>query len=201
MKEKIILLAGQKFGKTGFYKTTIDEIASEMKISKKTIYKHFTSKDALIKAVIDDIRYPIAESIGKIVDGSENVVIKLYKISDVLSSQIPKISLMFLEELRINMPDLWNEIYEFRKTTIQKNFSRLIEQGKNEELIVDKPSAIILTIVISSIQAVVNPEFILNNNLSIRSAVTHTLDVVFSGILTKTGRKIFKEFKSGNQNE
>jgi AcrR family transcriptional regulator len=40
----------------GFHKTTMDEIAKELRISKKTIYKHFSSKDELVRAVFVRIR-------------------------------------------------------------------------------------------------------------------------------------------------
>ena len=200
-KNKIIAYAEEKFSTLGFFKTTMDELAKEMRISKKTIYKHFSSKNILVKAVLDTVRFSISSLITKIVEGDDNAVVKLYKISELLSRRISKISAAWLNDLRIHAPELWNEIEQFRKMMIQKNLTLIVEQGKREGLIVDKPTVIILTIILSSVQAVVNPEFVINNNLSMREAAKVTLDVVFSGILTKKGRKIFKEFKSGNQNE
>ncbi len=40
-KEKIIEFAAQKFMDGGFYKTTMDDLAAKLRISKKTIYKNF----------------------------------------------------------------------------------------------------------------------------------------------------------------
>lgn len=200
-KEKILYFAGQKFEQSGFYKTTMDEIAKELKISKKTIYKHFPKKEDLVRGVIDTLRFSIETNIREIVERQDNAVIKLYKISSLIAGRVSKISDVWLNDLRFHGRELWIEMDNFRKGVIQKNLELIVNQGKKEGLIVDKPNVIILTIIISSIQAVVNPEFILNNNISIKNAVLHTLDVVFSGILTKQGRKIFKEFKSGKQNE
>lgn len=200
-KEKILYFAGQKFEQSGFYKTTMDEIAKELKISKKTIYKHFPKKEDLVRGVIDTLRFSIETNIREIVERQDNAVIKLYKISSLIAGRVSKISDVWLNDLRFHGRELWIEMDNFRKGVIQKNLELIVNQGKKEGLIVDKPNVIILTIIISSIQAVVNPEFILNNNISIKNAVLYTLDVVFSGILTKQGRKIFKEFKSGKQNE
>jgi len=200
-KEKILYFAGQKFEQSGFYKTTMDEIAKELKISKKTIYKHFPKKEDLVRGVIDTLRFSIEANIREIVERQDNAVIKLYKISSLIAGRVSKISDVWLNDLRFHGRELWIEMDNFRKVVIQKNLELIVNQGKKEGLIVDKPNVIILTIIISSIQAVVNPEFILNNNISIKNAVLYTLDVVFSGILTKQGRKIFKEFKSGKQNE
>ena len=200
-KNRIITFAEEKFSRFGFFKTTMDELAREMRISKKTIYKHFSTKNVLVKAVIDAVRYSIASRILKIVESEDNAVVKLYNISDLLAKRVSKISAAWLNDLRIHNPHLWNELEEFRKAMIQKNFTQIVDQGKSEGLIVDKPTVVILTIIISSVQAVVNPEFIINNNLSMQQAIKLTLDIVFSGILTKKGRKIFKEFRSGNKDE
>ncbi|MBK7254925.1 MAG: helix-turn-helix transcriptional regulator, partial [Ignavibacteria bacterium] len=47
-KEKILNYSRNKFHREGFYKTSMDEISSELHISKKTIYKYFSSKEKLL---------------------------------------------------------------------------------------------------------------------------------------------------------
>ena len=49
MKEKIIQKATEMFLKLGFKSVTMDDIACEMCISKKTIYKYFQNKETLIE--------------------------------------------------------------------------------------------------------------------------------------------------------
>jgi hypothetical protein len=44
---------------------------------------------------------------------------------------------------------------------------------------------------VSSVRAIVNPEFILNNNFSISEAALYVFKVVIGGIVTEKGRKIF----------
>ncbi len=52
MKDKIINKAKEMFLKLGFKSITMDDIACEMCISKKTIYKYFSNKDTLIEESI-----------------------------------------------------------------------------------------------------------------------------------------------------
>lgn len=200
MKEldKIIHFAGERFQKNGFYKTTMDQLAKEMKISKKTIYKYFPSKEDLVGAVIDRLKSSIESNIRRIVESESNSVEKLYEISNLIANRVSQISDIWLEDLRVHGTHIWIEMNNFRKAVIQNNLELIVNQGKKEELIANKPNIIIMTILISSVQAVVNPEFVIHNNLSMKNAVLNTLDIVFNGILTKKGRKIFKEFKSGN---
>jgi TetR/AcrR family transcriptional regulator, biofilm operon repressor len=49
MKDKITSKATELFLKLGFKSVTMDDIAGEMCISKKTIYKYFCNKELLIQ--------------------------------------------------------------------------------------------------------------------------------------------------------
>ena len=200
-KERILNFAEKKFSQNGFYKTTMDELAREMKISKKTIYKHYTSKDELLNAVIDFITESIKRKVTKLVSKKTNSAEKLYLMSVFVTKRINQISEKWLDDLRIYRPELWTKIEQFREKTIISNIDKVITQGKAEKLIVDKPNKIILMIIISSVQAILNPNFILNNNFSVNEAAKTTLEIVFTGILTKQGRKLFKNFKSGLKDE
>jgi AcrR family transcriptional regulator len=52
-KEKIIEVADKLFGKFGFYKTSMDEIAKIARKAKGSLYYHFASKEELFKEVLD----------------------------------------------------------------------------------------------------------------------------------------------------
>ena len=53
-RKKILEHSRRKFHAEGFYKISMDEIAGDLRISKKTIYKHFPSKEELLKAICND---------------------------------------------------------------------------------------------------------------------------------------------------
>ena len=194
---KILEFCETLFMQHGFQRTTMDDIAKELRMSKKTIYKHFKTKTDLVRAVFIRIRNDLASQIETIVNGENNIMAKLYQISGIFSMRVAAISSNWLNDLRLFAPDIWREVEEFRLKVMQKNLILLIKQGKAEGFIEDYPDPIILGVIISSVQGIVTPEFVLNNNLSFQKAGTLTLDLVFNGILTKKGRKIFKQYKSG----
>ena len=136
--------------------------------------------------------------IESIVNGNGDAVVKLYKISQIFSTRIASISNSWLNDLQYYVPDVWQEVEDFRKKMMLKNLSMLVEQGKSEKLVIDLPSTIIMGVLISAVQGVVNPEFILHNNVSLTQAGEMTLEIIFSGILTKKGRKLFKQYKSSS---
>ena len=51
-RHKIILAAGQIFSRYGFRKTTMDEIAKQLKMGKSSIYYYFKSKEEIFQAVV-----------------------------------------------------------------------------------------------------------------------------------------------------
>jgi AcrR family transcriptional regulator len=199
-KSKIIQFAEIKFLKHGFYKSTMDEIAVELRISKKTIYKYFESKDILIEAVLEAVMITYRQKIQEIVQSDLNAAEKLFLLSDVISKRINEVGKKWLDDIRTHKPELWVKLEKFRKENILKNLDLIINQGKKDDLIINQPNSILLAIILNSVQGVINPEFLLNNNFSYKRASKITLSIVFNGILTKKGRKLFRNFIAGYKN-
>jgi len=194
-KEQIVQNSATLFLKNGFYKTTMDDVARKLKISKKTIYKYFAAKDDLLNAIIEDTMTHVRDNINKIISNKDQSVMKLISLSDFLVGFSLKISETWINDLKVHNPRRWETIEYFRKETILHAFNKIINQGKKENLIIDKPNIIIVTIILSAIQGIINPEFLLNNNFSVKEAFIQTFDILISGILTKKGRKAYKQFK------
>ncbi len=200
-KEKIISFCTRKFLAEGFIKITMDEIASEMKMSKKTIYKNFNSKDEIVAQVIESFTLAVGEKIDEIVSGNFDSLTKVLKIGEVILETVLRTSDKWMSDLNSADRKFWQQVEDFRTKTILKNFNIIITQGKKEGLIIDEPTILLITILISAIRSTVNPEFIVNNNLSAQEAGRKTLNILIMGILTKKGRKVFKKYISGKQNE
>ncbi len=197
-KKKIILtVAEDQFTKYGFKKTNVDEIAKRLRISKKTIYKFFPTKKSLLSEIVNGIKEQISVQIAEILSSNKNAVEKFYSFGQLIGNRLRKITPEWLEDLKTFSPELWANIEQFRRENIQKNMNTLLNQGKEEGLIIDKPNVIILSILLSSVEGVMNPEFIINNNLSFQTALNLTLEILIAGILTKKGRRVFKQTKKG----
>ncbi|SHG91959.1 TetR/AcrR family transcriptional regulator [Winogradskyella jejuensis] len=80
MREKIIHKASELFLTLGFKSVTMDDIATEMGISKKTIYVHFSNKTKLVEAVTFTLFENICDGIDCICDTSSNPINELYDI-------------------------------------------------------------------------------------------------------------------------
>ena len=80
MKEKIIQKCGELFINLGFKSVTMDDIANEMGISKKTIYSHFKNKAELVKETTFSIVEKINYGINCICELDKDPIEELYEI-------------------------------------------------------------------------------------------------------------------------
>ena len=192
-QKKIIEKTEEKFFRDGFYKTTMDEVASELKMSKKTIYKFFPSKDDLITAIAKHFMEGLKSKILPALNSDKNAIEKLAELNNILAKVSTKISPKRMDEIRNHFPKLWNEIDSFRTKMMFANITKVIDQGKAEGLFIDYPTPIIMNTLVSAVRSTVNPEFILNNNFSISEAALYTFKVVIGGIVTEKGRKVFNK--------
>lgn len=192
-QNKIVELTEEKFFRDGFYKTTMDEVAAELKMSKKTIYKFFPSKDELVTAIARHFMEGLKSKILPALNSDKNAIEKLAELNHILAKVSTKISTKRMDEIKRHLPKLWDEIDAFRTKMMFLNITKVIDQGKAEGLFIDYPTPIIMNTLVSSVRAIVNPEFILNNNFSISEAALYAFKVVIGGIVTEKGRKIFNK--------
>jgi AcrR family transcriptional regulator len=190
-KERILIYAEEKFLKEGFYKTSMDEIASGMGISKKTIYKFFESKDDLLNSIVVAFTQRTKNEIESILGKDLHAVEKIVLIAQTLKKLGVRLSDKWLSDIRVHRPEVWKKIEEFRTQMIMKNITIVFEQGINEGYIIDVPPVIMVTLFTGSVRAIINPEFIMSNNFSASQAVEHTFKILLNGILTPEGRAAY----------
>lgn len=192
-KEKILETIQEKFFREGFYKTTMDELAAELRMSKKTIYKYFPSKNDLVNAIALRFTKQMKNKILPILESDKNAVEKLTGLITLLSNTAGKIGDRMFGELKNHFPSVWQKVDSFRTEMMYGNITKVIDQGKHEGLFIDYPTPIVMNILINSIRSTVNPEFIINNNFSMVVAAQTTFKIILGGILTEKGKEIFNQ--------
>ena len=169
----------------------MENIATELHISKKTIYKYFPSKEDLVKAVAKNFISGVKDKIVPALNSDKNAIEKLEELMSILAKVSDRISPKMLDEIRRHLPSLWDEIDKFRTEMMFGNITKVIDQGKVEGLFLDYPTPIVMNMLVAGVRSVVNPEFILHNNFSIIGAARMAFKIMIGGILTSKGKKIF----------
>lgn len=181
MKNRILESVKKFIDLYGIKRFTIEDISKDLKISKKTIYKHFESKDQLIseylRISIEDMEKLTLEAVEK-----EDTFIK--KIHKALyyyhKNEIP---IRILEGIQRFYPNEWKYIEKKRKFKIElvQNLIKAgIESGEIRKDIHPEIVSIMLDKVTSSF---LDYEFLKENNFSISQATDEFEKILFFGIL------------------
>ncbi len=191
-KERILNYITQKFHREGFYKTSMDEIAIGLRVSKKTLYKYFPSKDELLEIICRRTQDDFSSSINQIAAGEGDVISKMMRIINLYSEFIINISERWMSDLRIHSPHIISNIEMKRTGKAKEILIKLLEQGKKEKLIENFPPEIVVNTFFTSVFSLLHTDFVINSKFSLRDASKHTFDLLFNGLLTDKGKQKYK---------
>jgi TetR/AcrR family transcriptional regulator, biofilm operon repressor len=134
MKEKIIAKAKEMFLRLGFKSITMDDIACEMCISKKTIYKYFSNKDILIEESIKLAHIEINETIDKIVAQDLNAIEENFEIKRMFKEMFKSSETSPIYQLKKHYPEIYNKVLGLQIEVCIKCFKDNILKGMKEGL-------------------------------------------------------------------
>ncbi|MBE2216781.1 MAG: TetR/AcrR family transcriptional regulator [Ignavibacteria bacterium] len=194
-KEKILYFTHAKFITEGFYKTTMDEIARDLQMSKKTIYKHFDSKEVLLENVCSMRMKLMEEFLDEVAESDDDAITKFLKIIHKQKSMSMNCSPVWFRDLEVHAPHLSKEFAKVRQDKVTKIMSKLLEQGKKEKVVEHVPVDIIITALNGAIEAVTHADFVLNSKYSFHEAMRITAEIFFNGFLTELGKEKFSNTK------
>ena len=133
MKEKILQKASDLFLNLGFKSVTMDDIASEMGISKKTIYSHFSTKLKLVQASTFYVLDKINTGICDICSGELNPIEEVFTIKSLVMDQLKDEKSSPHYQLQKYYPRIFKLLkdkqFESVNECVKHNLERGIDQG------------------------------------------------------------------------
>lgn len=186
VRNRILEQAQERFFAYGFMKVSMDEIASVLGVSKKTIYNHFPSKNKLIEATIKEHIVLAISRYKQIVNSPLNYIDKLYKIFCLIGATFMKMSKPYREDISAQRPDIWKRLEDIRSRTVFASFKTFIQEGiKNGIVRSEIYPEVLLIAYISALQGVDNAQELFNNKITINDAVESITRIYLDGILTE----------------
>jgi AcrR family transcriptional regulator len=193
-KDRIIEKGRDKFLSMGFSKVTMDEIADELGISKKTLYKHFASKEVLLEGVIQRQMLHIGSQMQLIVGSGLDFIEKLHGLLTLVGGMLTQISRNFQQDLMRVKPELWKRIDQFRREKILPNFVQLLEQGAQQGMLrPDINKDIIILMFMNSVPNILTPEILSHYSFSMADAFRNIMKFFFEGVLTEEARTLYHQ--------
>jgi len=192
IRERIIAAASERFMEEGFSNVPVGEIAAGLGISKKTFYKHFRSKDEILRLVIDRLLDGIRSQFRSIVEMDTSFPEKLDALMTFLGEKLSRLSRPMMRDLQRHSPRMWDRVQEFRRERISNDFRGLLHRGVAEGFVrSDVDIDLFLLVFIGAVEAVVNPAVLAEQPLSVREIIRSIMTVLIRGILTGSAAEEF----------
>lgn len=199
MKEKIIKQATELFLSVGFKSITMDELAHEMGISKKTIYSHFSTKNELVDECVLDIFKTISSGIDCICSTGKNPIEELYEVKKFILEHLRDEKSSPLQQLHRYYPETYLKVkkqqFNFMKSCVLENITKGMSLGVyRDNLDIEFISRIYFTGMIGIKDQSVFPA----EDFPVHELHEKYLEYHLRGIVTPRGRKILNALIQSN---
>ena len=134
MREKIVIKAKEMFLKLGFKSITMDDIAFEMGISKKTIYKYFSNKELLIEESTQMVHEEVRETIESTVANNHNAIEENFEIRRMFKEMFKYSETSPVYQLKKHYPEVYQRVVGYQIEICQGCFRDNILKGISEGL-------------------------------------------------------------------
>ena len=200
MKEKIRDTASQLFLEHGFKSITMDDIANEIGISKKTIYGEYSNKTSLVEDCVMNTFCELSDGIDLIIAMDKNAIEELYEIKKYVMSHLngekssPQFQLMkYYPKIHKNL-----KLMQFDK--MHKCVLCNIQRGLEQELFRDNiDPEFIARIYYTGMNSIKDQTIFPLEQFPISKLMDSFLEYHIRGIVTPKGKIILNKIINSNQ--
>lgn len=192
-QEYIVDKAQSLFYRYGIRSITMDFIASELGMSKRTLYENFESKDALIVACLEKGRKAQEKDMCEIFNSKANIIEKLLRCYNRILYYISQTSRSFQLDIE-QMHSKASEEAELHKEKQYEYICNLLAKGVEEGLVKDDIDLGIATALHNGqMEWFRKSQHSITKNMVLSDVLATAAKIFLYGIVTENGRKVLDE--------
>jgi AcrR family transcriptional regulator len=188
--QRIVTAARRHFFTHGFRSVTMDDLADELGMSKKTLYVFFPSKSALLRAVLLDKFQSVEADLGRITSESPTDALgSLQRLLACMQWHTQEIQPPFVRDIRRETPEMFKLVENRRRELIQRHFGKFFSAGRRAGIIrKDIPTKVIIEILLGATEAIMNPQKMSELGLTPQTGYAAIISTILEGVITGHGR-------------
>ncbi|HEY9167101.1 MAG TPA: TetR/AcrR family transcriptional regulator [Candidatus Kryptonia bacterium] len=188
-RERILAGAEGMFLEHGYAKVTMEEIASSLGISKKTLYKFFPNKEKLVRDLISDRQCEFMNHIDGIWRRDDLDFIGKFRITlDYFGERSSRVNRF--HDLQKLVPDVWKDIHSFKKEKGLEKIKQVLNDGFETGILrKDINRDVIVLLYTNAVESIITPDVLAELPFSGPQVFEAISKIIFEGILTEDGRK------------
>lgn len=168
---------------------TMDGLAFALGMSKKTIYAHFPSKDAIVSAIIAATGATVRRRVMDVLGSAEAYPVKLEAVFSIIGSYFGTMTPAFVRDTERHAPQIFREIDAVKEQNIPLVFGRVLAMGVADGMVRDDIDVTFLTEYwLQVVKGIHDPALLARTGTTPQEAFEKALDLFFCGLLTPEGR-------------
>jgi AcrR family transcriptional regulator len=195
LKDRIKQKADELYRRYGIKSVTMDEIATQMGVSKKTIYQCFSDKNELVDAVVEEMleynKICCKNSRMQARNAVQEVYLGMESLQEMLSNMNPSI----LYDIERGHPQTFKKFIEYKYNFLFDLMKKNIERGKKEGLYRPEINAEFISKVrIETIMLAFNQDIFPKNQYSLLYIQKELLNYFLFAVATPKGYKLITKY-------
>ena len=196
-RERILLKAHELFNRYGIRSVSMDDIAAQLGMSKKTLYQYCTDKDELVTAVFSQVMELNKTQCTQNREVAENAIHEVFKAFDMVQEMFSNMNPSVLFDMEKYHPICFKKYMDFKNGFMYHMISTNIQRGIKEELYREDIDVDVLARYrIHSIMLGFNNEVFPNNRSNVVHIEFQLLEHFLHGLATLKGEKLILKYKS-----
>ena len=191
IRQRIVGAARAHFFNHGFRSVTMDDLAAELGVSKKTLYAHFPGKFDLLEAVLTDKLAGVEATLREVTRAHpDDFPATLRELLAGTQRELDEIKPPFVRDMRQKAPDVFKLVERRRAALIQRYMGKFFVDGQRLGMVrKDVPAKLIIEILLAMVQSIMNPPKMEELEMTPKEGYAGILKIVLEGALTPKGRK------------
>ncbi|WP_461090795.1 TetR/AcrR family transcriptional regulator [Spirosoma gilvum] len=195
MKQRILAEAERLFWRYGIRSVTMEDIAKQLGISKKTIYQHFTDKEQILSQVIQDKFGRDHSEIACLAIEAENPVAEIMNVLAMIQKNADKVSPNLLIDMKRHYPQAFALFKQYKEgevlRSILENIQKGIEQGLYRS---DLNPGILARLRVEQIELAFNNDIFPTDQYTMQQIQYELMHHFVRGMLTEKGFTIYNQY-------
>ena len=197
VKERILVKAHELFNRYGIRSVSMDDIAAQLGMSKKTLYQYYADKEELVSGVFLQIIEGNKSRCLSDKKLADNAVHEVFLAFDMVQEMFSKMNPVVIFDLQKYHPAVYSKVHEHKHGFLYQMIRMNLERGMKEELFREELDIDVLTRYrIESIFLPFNSEVFPNNRTHLVHIEHQITEHFLFGLTTSKGQKLIMKYKN-----
>jgi AcrR family transcriptional regulator len=197
VKERILVKAHELFNRYGIRSVSMDDIAAQLGMSKKTLYQYYADKEELVSGVFVGVLNENKTRCMADRKQAENAVHEIFLAFDMVQDMFAQMNPVVVFDLQKYHPAVYVKVHEHKYGFLYQMIKSNLEKGIKEELYRPEMDVDVLTRYrIEGVMLPFNSDIFPNNRTQLIHIEQQLTEHFLYGVVTSKGQKLIRKYKN-----